>query len=49
VQACRRVAETPRRLRCPAEQVLRQQSEPGLRKLLGIGETLARSIGTILI
>jgi DNA polymerase (family X) len=32
----------------PAEDILRQEGEPGLRKLPGIGERLARSIATLL-
>jgi len=49
VQAYRRAAETLRRLSIPADEILRQQGEPGLRKLPGIGERLARSIATLLI
>ena len=49
VQAYRRAAETLRRLPRPAEEILRQEGEPGLRKLPGIGERLARSIATLLI
>jgi Holliday junction resolvasome RuvABC DNA-binding subunit len=49
VQAYRRAAETLRQLPRPAEQILRQEGEPGLRKLPGIGERLARSIATLLI
>jgi DNA polymerase (family 10) len=33
----------------PAEEILRQEGEPGLRKLPRIGERLARSIATLLI
>ena len=49
VQAYRHAAETLRRLPRPAEEILRQEGEPGLRKLPGIGERLARSIATLLI
>lgn len=49
VQAYRRAAETLRQLPRPAEQILRLEGEPGLRKLPGIGERLARSIATLLI
>ncbi len=49
VQAYRRAAETLRQLSRPADQILRQEGEPGLRKLPGIGERLARSIATLLI
>jgi Holliday junction resolvasome RuvABC DNA-binding subunit len=49
VQAYRRAAETLRQLPRPAEQIFRQEGEPGLRKLPGIGERLARSIATLLI
>ena len=49
VQAYRRAAETIRRLSIPADEILRQEGEPGLRKLPGIGERLARSIATLLI
>lgn len=49
VLAYRHAAETLRRLPRPAEEILRQEGEPGLRKLPGIGERLARSIATLLI
>lgn len=49
VQAYRHAAETLRHLLRPAEEILRQEGEPGLRKLPGIGERLARSIATLLI
>jgi putative hydrolase len=49
VQAYRHAAETLRRLPRPAEEILRQEGEPGLRKLPGIGERLARAIATLLI
>ncbi|MGZ8443952.1 MAG: helix-hairpin-helix domain-containing protein [Candidatus Binatia bacterium] len=49
VQAYRHAAETLRHLTRPAEEILRQEGEPGLRKLPGIGERLARSIATLLI
>ena len=49
VQAYRRAAETLRHLTRPAEEILRQEGEPGLRKLPSIGERLARSIATLLI
>ncbi|MBM2804255.1 MAG: DNA-binding protein, partial [Deltaproteobacteria bacterium] len=49
VQAYRHAADTLRHLTRPAEEILRQEGEPGLRKLPGIGERLARSIATLLI
>jgi putative hydrolase len=49
VQAYRRAADTLRQLPRPAQEILRQEGEPGLRKLPGIGERLARSIATLLI
>jgi DNA polymerase (family 10) len=49
VQAYRHAAETLRHLPRPAEEILRQEGEPGLRKLPGIGERLARSIATLII
>jgi DNA polymerase (family 10) len=49
VQAYRRAAETLRHLPRPAEAILRQEGEPGLRKLPGIGESLARSIATLVL
>ena len=49
VQAYRHAANTLRHLTRPAEEILRQEGEPGLRKLPGIGERLARSIATLLI
>jgi putative hydrolase len=49
VQAYRRAVETLKRLPRPAEEILRQEGEPGLLKLPGIGERLARSIATLLI
>ena len=49
VQAYQHAAETLRRLTRPAEEILRQEGEPGLRRLPGIGERLARSIATLLI
>jgi len=49
VQAYRHAAETLRGLSRPAEEILRQEGEPGLRKLPGIGERLARAIATLLI
>ena len=49
VQAYRHAAETLRHLTRPAEEILRQEGEPGLCKLPGIGERLARSIATLLI
>jgi len=49
VRAYRRAAETLRHLRGSVAEILRQQGEPGLRKLPGIGESLARSIATLLM
>src|SRR5512135_2024803 len=49
VQAYRHAADTLRHLARPAEEILRQEGEPGLRKLPGIGERLARAIATLLI
>lgn len=49
VQAYRHAADTLRRLPRPADEIFRQEGEPGLRKLPGIGERLARSIATLLI
>jgi Holliday junction resolvasome RuvABC DNA-binding subunit len=49
VQAYRHAADTLRHLTRPAEEILRQEGEPGLRKLPGIGERLARAIATLLI
>jgi len=49
VQAYRHAADTLRHLTRLAEEILRQEGEPGLRKLPGIGERLARSIATLLI
>lgn len=46
-RAYRRAAETLRRLPQSAEEILRLQGEAGLRKLPGIGESLARSIATL--
>ena len=49
VQAYRNAAETLKRLTYPADEIIRQEGEPGLRKLPGIGERLARSIATLII
>ena len=49
VQAYRHAADTLTHLARPAEEILRQEGEPGLRKLPGIGERLARAIATLLI
>jgi DNA polymerase (family X) len=49
VQAYRHGADTLRQFRRPVDEILRQEGEPGLRKLPGIGERLARSIATLLI
>jgi DNA polymerase (family 10) len=49
VRAYRRAAETVRHLYGSVAEILRQQGEPGLRKLPGIGESLARSIATLLM
>jgi hypothetical protein len=47
VQAYRQAAETLRRLQRPVQEILAREGEAGLRKLPGIGESLARSIATI--
>jgi Holliday junction resolvasome RuvABC DNA-binding subunit len=49
VRAYRRAAETVQHLHGSVAEILREQGEPGLRKLPGIGETLARSIATLLM
>ena len=47
VQAYRRAADTLRRLPRSAAEIVRQEGESGLRRLPGIGESLARSIATL--
>ena len=49
VRAHRRAAETLRRSPGSAEDILRREGEPDLRRLPGIGEGLARSIATSMI
>lgn len=49
VQGYRRAAATLRHLPQPAVELLRQEGEPGFRKLPGIGERLARSIATLIL
>ena len=49
VQAYRRAAETLRRLPRSAAEIVRREGEPGLRRLPGIGESLARSITTLVL
>jgi hypothetical protein len=49
VRAYRRAAETMRHLHGSVADILREQGEPGLRKLPGIGERLARSIAILVI
>jgi len=49
VLAYQHAAETLRHLTRPADEIFRQEGEPGLRQLPGIGERLARSIATLLI
>jgi Holliday junction resolvasome RuvABC DNA-binding subunit len=49
VQAYRRAAETLRRLPQSAAEIVRREGEPGLRRLPGIGESLARSIATLVL
>lgn len=48
-QAYRHAAETLRHLPRSAEEILRQEGEPGLRRLPGVGERLARAIATLVI
>jgi len=45
MHASRRGAETLRHLDCPAQEILHQEGEAGLRMLPGIGESLARAAG----
>ncbi|HEX5606930.1 MAG TPA: helix-hairpin-helix domain-containing protein [Candidatus Binatia bacterium] len=49
VRAYRRAADTVRYLHGSIAEILREQGEPGLRTLPGIGESLARSIATLLM
>jgi Holliday junction resolvasome RuvABC DNA-binding subunit len=49
VQAYRRAAETLRRLPRSAAEIVQREGEPGLRRLPGIGESLARSIATLVL
>lgn len=49
VQAYRHAAETLRHLPRSAEEILSREGEPGLRKLHGVGDRLARAIATLII
>ncbi|MBI3800119.1 MAG: DNA-binding protein [Deltaproteobacteria bacterium] len=49
VQAYRHAAEILRRLDRPVAEMLRQEGEEGLRRLPGIGESLARSIREVVL
>ena len=49
VQAYRRAAETLQRLPRSVAEIVRREGEPGLRRLPGIGESLARSIATLVL
>src|SRR5262245_50984458 len=49
VQAYHRAAEILRRLDRPVIQILQQEGPEGLRRLPGIGESLARSIGELML
>jgi len=49
VQAYRHAAEILRRLDRPVAEMLRQEGEEGLRRLPGIGESLARSIREVIL
>jgi len=49
VQAYRRAADTLRRLPRSAAEIVRREGEPGLRRLPGIGASLARSIATLVL
>jgi len=49
VQAYRNAATNLRRLLRPVDVILKQAGEPGLRKLPGIGQSLARAIATLVI
>jgi DNA polymerase (family X) len=49
VQAYRRAAQTLRQLDRPVVEIVREQGEAGLRKLPGIGESLAGAITEMLL
>lgn len=49
IRAYRRAADTLRRLTRSAEVILRHEGEPGLQRLPGIGDRLARSIATLIV
>jgi len=49
VQAYRRAAQTLRQLDLPVSEIARAEGEAGLRKLPGIGESLARAIVEMLL
>jgi hypothetical protein len=49
VQAYRHAAETLRNWDRPVEEILQEKGEEGLRRLPGIGESLARSIRTLVL
>ncbi len=49
VQAYRHAAETLRRLNRPATEIVQQEGAEGLRRLPGIGESLARSIRELVL
>jgi DNA polymerase (family X) len=49
IQAYRRAAETLRTTERPVEEILQQEGEDGLQRLPGIGESLARSIQTLIL
>lgn len=48
VQAYRHAAETLQHLDRPVAEILRHEGVEGLHKLLGIGESLARAIRTLI-
>jgi len=49
VQAYRRAAQTLRQLDQPVREIVQEQGAAGLRKLPGIGESLAHAIVEILL
>src|SRR5215831_7015385 len=49
IQAYRRAADTLRNLARSAEEILQYEGETGLQNLPGIGESLARSIHTLIV
>jgi DNA polymerase/3'-5' exonuclease PolX len=49
VQAYRHAAETLRRLDRPVREILQREGAEGLRRLPGIGESLARSIREVVL